>query len=118
MEVGSKYEKDYLGLSIGRTSAWLNQQDLSHLGANCAVVTPAHLWTGLDQSKYPCVRGYENFANLKEPFVFSWLIRDRTDLLPLSTCKLLHEEKVSLPFSSSGLVLSQLFFCDPGVSEK
>jgi hypothetical protein len=118
MEVGSKYEKDYLGLSIGRTSAWLNQQDLSHLRANCAVVTPAHLWTGLDQSKYPCVRGYENFANLKEPFVFSWLIRDRTDLLPLSTCKLLHEEKVSLTFSSSGLVLSQLFFCDPGVSEK
>ena len=118
LDIGSKYEKDYLGLSISRTSTWLNQQDLSHLQATCAVVTPAHLWTGLDPSKYPCVRGYENFANLKEPFLFSWLIRDRIDLLPLPSCKLIHDEQVSLPLSPTKLVMSQLFFCDPNTSEK
>lgn len=118
LDIGSKYEKDYLGLSISRTTTWLNQQDLSYLHATCAVVTPAHLWAGLDPSKYSCVRGYENFANLKQPFLFSWLIRDRIDLLPLPSCKLIHEEQVSLPLSPTKLVMSQLFFCEPKTSEK
>jgi len=118
LDIGSKYEKDYMGLSISRTTAWLNHQDLSHLNATCAVVTPAHLWTGLEPSKYPCVRGYDNFPNLKQPFLFSWLIRDRIDLLPLPSCKLIHEEQVSLPLSRLTLVMSQLFFCDPSSSEK
>ena len=116
--ISSKYEKDYLGLSIGPTTAWLNQQELIHDGGVCAVVTPAHLWGGLDRIKYPCILGYENFASLKKPFVFSWLIRDRIDLLPLATCRLIHEEQVSLPLSSAKLVMSQQFFCDPKTIDK
>jgi hypothetical protein len=116
--ISSKFEKDYLGLSIDRTTSWLNQQDQSNVVDACAVVTPAHLWKGLDQSKYPCVQGYENFTSLQKPFFFSWLIRDHIDLLPLSSCKLIHEERVSLPLSPMRLVMSQLFFCDPNTSEK
>lgn len=118
INLSSKYEKDYLGLSIDRTTAWLNQQDKSSVGNACLVVTPAHLWKGLDQSKFPCVQGYENFTSLKKPFFFSWLVRDRIDLLPLPSCKLIHEEQFSLPLSPTKLVMSQLFFCDPGASEK
>jgi len=118
LDIGSKYEKDYLGLSIDRTTTWLNQQAQGNSEKACAVVTPAHLWKGLDQSKFPCVQGYESFTSLKKPFFFSWLVRDRIDLLPLPSCKLIHEEQVSMPLSPTKLVMSQLFFCDPGTSEK
>jgi len=118
VNIGSQYEKDYLGLSIGRTTTRLNHLDQDNIESACAVVTPAHLWQGLDQSKFPCIQGYENFTSLKKPFFFSWLIRDRIDLLPLPTCKLIHEEQVSLPLSPTKLVMSQLFFCDPNTSEK
>jgi hypothetical protein len=116
--IGTMYEKDYLGLSIGRTTTRLNHLDQDNIESACAVVTPAHLWQGLDQSKFPCIQGYENFASLKKPFFFSWLIRDRIDMLPLPHCKLIHEEQVSLPLSPTKLVMSQLFFCDPNTSEK
>ena len=116
--IGAMYEKDYLGLSIDRTTTWLNQQEQGSGEKACAVVTPAHLWKGLDQSKFPCVQGYENFTSLKKPFFFSWLVRDRIDLLPLPSCKLIHEERVSMPLSPIQLVMSQLFFCDPSASEK
>lgn len=116
--IGTLYEKDYLGLSIDRTTTWLNQQVQDHGEKACAVVTPAHLWKGLDQSKFPCVQSYENFTSLKKPFFFSWLVRDRVDLLPLPSCKLIHEEEVSLPLSPTKLVMNQLFFCDPNTSNK
>jgi hypothetical protein len=118
VNISSKYEKDYLGLFVGPTTKWLNQQKPIYDGVVCMVVNPIHLWGGLDRSKYSCLQGYENFASLKNPFIFSWLIRDRIDLLPLPTCRLIHEEKVSLPLSSAELAMSQLFFCDPNTSEK
>lgn len=118
MNVGSRYEKDYLGLSINRSTAWLNQKAKSDIAGLCVVVTPAHLWDGLNKTKFPCIRGYENFISLKNPFYFSWLVRDRVDLLPLPTCKLVHEEGVSLPLSSTKLVLNQVFFCNPNTIDK
>jgi len=116
--ISSQYEKDYLGLSISPTTIWLNQQRPIHDEVICVVVNPTHLWERLDRTKYPCVQGYENFATLKNPFIFSWIIRDRIDLLPLPTCRLIHEEKVSLPLSPAELVMNQIFFCDPNIIGK
>lgn len=118
LPIGSQFEKDYLGLSIDRSTLWLNQQNHIKSEAVCAVVTPAHLWRSLDRTKYPCVYGYEKLSSLDKPFVFSWLVRDRTDLLPLPTCKLIHEEKIRFPVSSTALVMNQLFFCEPVPNKK
>jgi hypothetical protein len=118
LDVGRRYEKDYFFLSATRNVAWLNQKNLNNLDISCVYVTPLHLWNELDREKYPCVRGYKGFAESKKPFLFTWLVRDRVDLLPLPTCELIHEEQVSLPLSNTKLVMSQIFFCNPVASEK
>ena len=116
--IGNRYEKDYFALSASRNAVWLNQQNSFDQKISCVFVSPTHLWSDLDKTRYPCVDGYQNFSDSKKPFIFSWLIRDRTDLLPLPTCKLIHEEEVSLPLSNTRLVMSQVFFCNPVFTEK
>lgn len=118
IDIGNRYEKDYFSLSASRNAAWLNQNYSADKNVACVFVSPAHLWGNLDKTKYPCVKGYLNFASSIHPFIFSWLIRDRADLLPLPTCKLIHEERVSLPLSYTQLVMSQVFFCNPVFTEK
>jgi len=118
LDVGRRYEKDYFFLSATRNVAWLNQKNLNNLDISCVYVTPLHLWNELNREKYPCVRGYKGFAESKKPFLFTWLVRDRVDLLPLPNCELIHEEQVSLPLSNTKLVMSQIFFCNPVASEK
>jgi hypothetical protein len=118
MTISNRYEKDYFALSASRNVAWLNQHNSVGKELACVFVSPTHLWIDLDKTKYPCVKGYLNFASSIKPFIFSWLIRDRTDLLPLPTCKLIHEEQVSLPLSNTKLVMSQVFFCNPVFTEK
>lgn len=113
ISIGNRYEKDYFSLSASRNVAWLNQRFSADKEVACVFVSPTHLWGDLDKTKYLCVNGYLNFASTTKPFIFSWLIRDRTDLLPLPTCKLIHEEQVSLPLSNTKLVMSQIFFCNP-----
>lgn len=118
MEISNRYEKDYFSLSASRNAAWLNQRYSVYRDITCVFVSPTHLWGDLDETKYPCVNGYLNFASSTAPFIFSWLIRDRADLLPLPSCQLIHEEKISLPLSNTKLVMSQVFFCNPALNER
>jgi len=118
MDIGNKYEKDYFALSATRNVSWLNEHYSTDKNISCVYVSPVHLWNKLDQEKYPCVNGYLNFASSTAPFLFSWLIRDRVDLLPLPACTLIHEEQVSLPLSTRKMIMSQIFFCNPAVTEK
>jgi len=117
IDIGNRYEKDYFSLSASRNAAWLNQNHSVDSNVACVFVSPTHLWADLDKAKYPCVNGYLNFASTTTPFIFSWLIRDRTDLLPLPTCKLIHQEQVNLPLSNTKLVMSQVFLCNPAFTE-
>lgn len=116
MDVGGRYEKDYFALSISQNVAWLNQRYSPNKQGVCVFVSPTHLWGDLDKTKYSCVNGYLNFASSTTPFLFFWLIRDRTDLLPLPSCKLIHQEQVSPPLSNTKLVMSQVFFCNPDIN--
>ena len=112
--VEKNYEKDYFAISVAETADWLNKNEDKEIKGKCLLASPVHLWKyRLQGNIYPCIRDYSSLSKEKEPFLFFWLVKDRPNLYPLPSCKLIHTEERSLLFSQNKIPMSQLFLCNP-----
>ena len=114
LQLENQYENDYWGTSVGPMYQWL---DKNVPVQDCIYTFPKHFNYYLDSQKYPCIKGFDDTRvktivppqEGKAYWIFK-IARYRNLEIP-SNCTLVHEEKVTLTFSSSAISLAQIYHC-------
>jgi hypothetical protein len=116
LQLENQYENDYWATAVGPAHQWF-EEHVPMPVQECIYMYPSHLNYYLDSQRYLCVRGFGDTGVKEltppEQGQSYWIFKSarfRNLEIP-SNCKVVHEEKATLTFSSNPITVAQIYHC-------